>query len=259
LRAKQSLEEEVAHPEPGGRLSWRPVLEGAAAATGLVLIVVMIVQGQLIPPILAFVVLAAAGVGLLRVRERAGVIMLAVISVLFLALNFPFIVPSLSVPESSVDFLASALTVLGLVAMVVSSIALVRRRRGGAMGFVGAISALALVAVAVATVAKVAYDAAEARPGDIKMVLQDIEFRPSTISLPTSRGPTPPNASHEVSVFLDNKDTVLHTFTIEELDVDVNVPGNGSARVTFDAEPGEYEFFCVPHKPDMQGTLEVPG
>jgi plastocyanin len=35
------------------------------------------------------------------------------------------------------------------------------------------------------------------------------------------------------------------------------VPGNGSARVTFDAAPGRYEFICEPHEPDMDGTLRV--
>jgi len=60
-----------------------------------------------------------------------------------------------------------------------------------------------------------------------------------------------------VAVFVDNQDTTLHTFTVEEFGVDLEIPAGESARITFDAEPGTYEFFCRPHQPDMSGTLEV--
>ncbi|MGH2786390.1 MAG: cupredoxin domain-containing protein [Actinomycetota bacterium] len=195
-----------------------------------------------------YLVLALIGITLLRARERAGAIMLAIVSVLFLALNLPFIIPSLSVPESSVDFLTTALTVVGLVAAIASSIALLRHAdRGPARRLAAAVGTLCLLAVAVSIVARLAYEGAEASPGDIRMVLQDIEFKPQRIS----------GGAGEISVFLENKDTVLHTFTIEELDVDVDVPGNGSARVTFEAEAGMFEFICLPHEQDMDGSLRV--
>ena len=45
--------------------------------------------------------------------------------------------------------------------------------------------------------------------------------------------------------------------SIHNLDVDLDIPASKSARITFDAEPGTYEFFCQPHKEDMKGTLTV--
>jgi plastocyanin len=249
LRADRTPEESIVESRSPGRLSWKPVLVATTAATALVTVVFMIVQGEIIPPVAAFVVLALAGLVLLRVRERSGTIMLAVLSLLFFSLNVPFTVPVLVVPESTVDFLASALILLGLFAMLVSAIATLRRTRADAVRFAGFISVLALIAVAVAIVARIAYDEAVAEPGDIQMALEDFEFSPATIRAEAG----------EVSVFLDNKDTVLHTFTIEELDVDVDVPGAGSARVTFEATPGTYEFICEPHQPDMDGTLEIGG
>lgn len=56
---------------------------------------------------------------------------------------------------------------------------------------------------------------------------------------------------------MTNKDGTLHTFTIDELDVDLASPGGTSARVTFEAEPGTYRFYCVPHEADMNGKLTV--
>jgi plastocyanin len=232
-----------------GPFEWKHVLVLSVAIACIVLIVVMIVQQTFIPPIAIFVVLALIGAFLVRTRERAGAIMLAIVSVLFLVLNLPFILPSLSVHESSVDFLATTLTLLSLIAMIVSSVAILRRRSGAnAMRFSIVITVLGVLAVAGTAVARLAYEEAEAQPGDIEMVLENIEFSPQTITA---------EEGVEISVFLENKDTVLHTFTIEELDVDVDVPGNGSARVTFDAEPGRYEFICEPHQPDMDGTLRV--
>lgn len=41
-----------------------------------------------------------------------------------------------------------------------------------------------------------------------------------------------------MAVFLENKDQTLHTFTIEELGVDLQIPAGEPARIAFDAEPG---------------------
>jgi plastocyanin len=248
----QSTRNAEDRPLAANPFEWKHVLLLSVGIASIVLIVFMIVQQAFIPPIAIFVVLALIGAFLLRVRARAGAIMLAIVSVLFLVLNLPFILPALAVPESSVDFLTTTLTLLSLIAMVVSSVALIRRRRGGrnAMRFSIVITVLGALAVAGTAVARLAYEGAEAQPGDIEMVLENIEFSPQTI---TAEG------GEEISVFVENRDTVLHTFTIEELDVDIDVPGNGSARVTFDAAPGRYEFICEPHQPDMDGALRVGG
>jgi plastocyanin len=66
----------------------------------------------------------------------------------------------------------------------------------------------------------------------------------------------------EVTVSLANQDLFWHTFTIESLDVDLPVPVGGTRSVTFNAEPGMYEFKCrIPGHPEagMIGTLTVSG
>jgi len=67
--------------------------------------------------------------------------------------------------------------------------------------------------------------------------------------------------SGQVTVVVDNQDLWWHTFTIDELGVNLNVPSSGKRQVTFTAAPGTYTFYCgIPGHKDMgmQGTLVVP-
>lgn len=64
--------------------------------------------------------------------------------------------------------------------------------------------------------------------------------------------------SGEVAVFVDNDDSFRHTFSIDALAVDLEVPGGKATRVELIAEPGTYEFYCaVPGHEDMRGELVV--
>ena len=67
-------------------------------------------------------------------------------------------------------------------------------------------------------------------------------------------------AAGEVTVAFTNQDLFWHTFTIESLGVDLAVPVGATRSVTFDVEPGTYEFKCrIPGHPEagMVGTLTV--
>ena len=67
--------------------------------------------------------------------------------------------------------------------------------------------------------------------------------------------------SGAVTVVVDNQDLWWHTFTIDELEVNLNVPSSGKREITFTASPGTYSFYCaIPgHKElGMSGTLVVP-
>lgn len=59
----------------------------------------------------------------------------------------------------------------------------------------------------------------------------------------------------EVTVGLANQDLFWHTFTIEELGVDLPVPVGASLTVTFDASPGNYRFIC----PDPRTSVRRDG
>jgi plastocyanin len=69
-------------------------------------------------------------------------------------------------------------------------------------------------------------------------------------------------AAGEVTVAFDNRDYFWHTFTVPELGVDLRVPVGATGLVTFDAEPGRYDFVCaIPghEHAGMTGVLIVEG
>ena len=75
---------------------------------------------------------------------------------------------------------------------------------------------------------------------------------PSTTSLATPAG--------QVTVVLTNQDLFWHTFTIDELHVDLEARLGGTPEATFTAPPGSYRFYCrVPAHvaAGMEGTLTI--
>lgn len=93
-------------------------------------------------------------------------------------------------------------------------------------------------------------DAAPPQPGDLALRARDLRFEP--VELVARAGPT--------GIVLENHDLFWHTFTIEELDVDLRVPVRGMRRVELDLPVGTYEFVCdIPGHAaaGMEGTLVV--
>lgn len=63
----------------------------------------------------------------------------------------------------------------------------------------------------------------------------------------------------ETIKFVFESESQLHTFTVEDLDIDIAVPGLEVMEFgyTFD-KPGEYELICIPHLAlGMVGTITV--
>lgn len=229
-------------------IDWHILLVWTGLGAAVALLVFNLAAGAIIPPLLVFAVLYGVGVWLARRGGKAGPIMLGILSLLLVVLNGPFIVPALSVPASTVDFVMTGLLVLLALANLVSAVAALRAPNGVGARLVGrSLVTLMLVVVAVAIVGRVTYDSPVAQSGDIELAAQDFEF--STDVIEATGG--------EVSVFVDNRDSALHTFTVEGLDVDLQVPGGSTARVTFEATAGSYEFICQPHSDVMKGTLKV--
>ncbi len=239
---------EARPPEEGG-VAWVELLRWSAIAAIVGVALINFFAG-VIPPLVIFGLLWIGGLAWLTRATKGPAILFLVSFVAFLVLSAPFAVPTLTVPASAGDFILNLASILAALAGIVAAVAVVR----GLMGVSSTARSIGLAAVAVfvagaalSVFSTVTYDAAVAQEGDVRLVTKDIEFGDE--SLEASAG--------EVSVFVENEDQTLHTFTIEELDVDLDIPAAKSARVSFDAEPGEYEFFCEPHKEDMKGTLVV--
>ena len=236
--------------EPRVGLTWRKVGVRGAIAVAALFVILMIIEQFINPFVVTFVVVFLVGAWWANRGGRGGLIFLAIISVVFVIMNIPFIIPSLSAPASWLDFTSTTFILLGTITAAVGSIAALRSgsvETAGPRTFSRVIGALVVIAIVVSAVATFTFDDATKQEGDIALTAQDTEF--STETLDADSGP--------VAVYIENKDPFLHTFTIDDLDVDVTIPSGSSVRVVFDAEPGEYKFYCRPHKPDMHGELTV--
>ena len=227
---------------------WVNLLKWSAIASIVVIVLVNIFAG-VIPPLLVFAVLFLGGVIWLRRSIKGPAIFLLVVFILHLALSAPFSIPALAVPASAGDFILTVASVLASIAGIVAAIAVLRRVTSNdapkklGLALVGLFVLLAIFSV----ISTVGYENATAQEGDVRLTAEDIEWTETTLEA----------RSGEVSVFVDNADGTLHTFTIDELDVNLNIPASSAARITFQAEPGTYEFYCTPHKETMEGTLTV--
>ena len=106
------------------------------------------------------------------------------------------------------------------------------------------VGAVASIVVSVNAETAVALDT------DIQVVAEKVEFGPDQVRVD----------SGVAGVWVDNKDGIRHTFTIDELGVDLEIPALKARRIDFAAAPGTYEFVCtVPGHEGMTGTLVVEG
>ena len=232
-------------------LDWRRLLVRLALALPPTLMLGMFAIGEVMPPIVVFAVLLLVGGLWSRRSARGGPILVGVLSIAVVALLLAFIGEAATVPASTIDFLWATVTSVIAVAALIAVVGVLRRRdsstrvpRAVALTTVVLVGLLAGVAVA----GRIAYDQPTAAAADIALSTEDMEFVPATI---TAR-------SGETTVFVTNQDNVLHTLTIDELGVDLQIPAKSEAKVTFNAEPGTYEIVCVPHEGmGMTGTLEV--
>jgi plastocyanin len=83
----------------------------------------------------------------------------------------------------------------------------------------------------------------------VDLTAQNFAFDPSTIEV---------DAGAEVELTFNNEDDVEHSFTAEDLDVEVEAEGGESATTSFTApESGTVEFICKYHPDQMTGELSV--
>jgi plastocyanin len=241
---------------------WRGLLR---AAVILLIVVGLLVHAYVqvpIPPVIIFLVVFGVVLSLLAREGKArtvGVVLGGVGSVLFILGNLPFVVEDLSHPDSALAFLASGMGVVGsLVGLVAMLGALLHWPAGGVTLTTAAGGVLLVGVIVVAGLGLVNLDSDTRQPGDIVLVAEDADYAPEGED-PDREADVRLTVPAGGAVFVDNKDLYRHTFVIEGLGIDEEVPAGSDQRVVIEAEPGEYEFFCdvSGHEEDMRGTLVV--
>ena len=84
----------------------------------------------------------------------------------------------------------------------------------------------------------------------VDVIAADFAFKPTIVRV---------DPGEEVTLTLENQGEAEHSFTSEELDIEVEAEGGESAETTFTApaEDGSFEFFCEYHPDEMRGELHV--
>ena len=184
---------------------------------------------------------------------RTGIVWLGVVSLGELLSGAPFFVEALRHPESPADFLPLALYTLATLLGSVATVPAFREaRRPAAAGRTPVVlawsSVVVLVAATVLSLAAAAgVESVPPEPGDLIVTATDFTFGDAAVEA----------SAGDVAVAVTNTGSSRHTFTIDELGVDLDVPPGTTQRVTFTAAAGVYRFYCRPHGPAMEGQLSA--
>jgi plastocyanin len=240
---------------PGRRLlTWRWLLIAAAAGLLVLSLGQAIIRGD--REALALVVVIV--VGLLLLRRGTGVLGAVFLSLVFgdfLVWTMWAAMNNLRHGEEAQDVtLPAVLAVLSLTGLVACWAVIARRRQPQAGGLAVAVTpAAAIFMVGMLLGLAVAYpEAPETQRRGAVVAIESANAAFSTTSLAAPAG--------QVTVVLTNHDLFWHTFTIDELHVDLEAPLGGTREETFTAPPGTYRYYCrVPAHAaaGMRGTLTI--
>ena len=178
------------------------------------------------------------------------------------ALTGPFIATSITSPDSFFEFTSTIIGVPSLLLVVVGAIvALVQYRRESCRTqataletnlFRGGAAALTVVAAISAVLTVTGMDSVSAadRQGAVVVRMEKTSFPDEMINV---------KANSANKLVVENEDAFSHTFTVDDLDIDVKFgPGDEKLIRVEGAAPGSYEFRCtlVGHE-SMEGMLIV--
>lgn len=170
-------------------------------------------------------------------------------------------------PDSVFDFVGGLLVVPGAVIAIVGCVQAIRagrrgelraRREGGegrAINVIVAVVAGLTVVSAVVTFAT--RSTADASQADGELALKDFSFEVGEAEGVTVTGGD--------TLYVANEDPFHHTFTVDELGIDVAFGPSSQELIEIPAQPGTYTLYCQPHtsnpddpaEGDMSTTLTV--
>ena len=234
--------------------NWRALLRLVAVAYLIVLVVTAIVLDDLLAAVLAAVVL----LGMALLRFRSGWFGVALLGLVFAEPAIWTLSGAVSNILRGERFVAiiipSALAILSLAGVIAAGAVVIRRRDPSAGEKWASMTGFGAAMLFVLFIAASFFVRREGepvvQPADISLEAENMAF--SSEELVANAG--------EITVHLDNHDLWWHTFTIDALGVDLQVPMGATQQITFHAPPGTYRYYCdIPGHEDigMHGKLVV--
>ena len=245
----------TAQPKPTVMsFSWRRLLRWAAYGNIIVMVIMGIVLRDRLP--LGLAVVAAVSLDLLHFRSgRLGLIVLGLLFADTVVWTLSAVAVNLVEGEElNRLFIPASLSALSMAGLIAALAILVWRRNPESGGQVVRNVALAAPAFfVVVMLAGFVIGSGQTVIGpspDIELRTENSVFSSSELS----------SKAGQVTVLVDNHDVWWHTFTIDQLNVNLRLPSSGKRQVTFTAAPGTYKFYCaIPGHSvlGMVGTLTV--
>ena len=236
-------------------MTWGLLLRVGGAKTALLMIAVGIVLSD--AEAIAIGVGLAVGVGLLSFRSGLlGRLALLVLGLDVLGFMAAAAIANLTGGEGAGAVAVPLALSLGAAVTAIAAVCDFLRHRGRNVGGRPVVAGVAigsvLIFVAGLVLAAVGGfgDPVKLQAGDVLLKMKAAKFAREKITV----------AGGQIGVVVDNEDLFWHTFTIDELDVDVRVPVAAKRRAVFTAPPGTYTYYCaIPgHQAiGMEGTLVV--
>jgi plastocyanin len=222
-----------------------------AAAGPIILIAATLLWGLDGDDTAFFVVPAVAGlVGAVLIRRGSTALrIVAIVLAVLVAVTIFWTVFGLTSPDSFFDFVPGLLVMPGVLLALVAGITSIRsakrgrssapgeRRAAGAI--LAVVAVLAVASLALTLTGKETVDADLAAAAAVTVDLKSFEFDEDEYDI--TGGST---------VLVRNSDPFAHTFTVEALDIDVDLGPGSEALVTIPEQPGTYVLFCEPHTSD---------
>lgn len=241
-------DEKVA-PSSSGTAGWVKTARVGSLTIGVWSAALQMLAGELIPPVFLIGVVFAVLAVFLKSERRRLALTAAVLAVLTVGGNLPMTIDELSHPSSPIAFLLTLLATSAAAVVVVAGLAAffgwsIDRRRVVYYSWGGVLA----LGVVVSVVAASGVESVAPSPGDVEVVASGVEFDAERLVV----------SAGETGFWLDNRDGIRHTFTIDELDLEIDTPGLSAQRADFDLAAGEYTVICsVPGHENMVIDLVV--
>ena len=230
----------------------------------LLLLIINIIEDldDFMPILIPAIVLPLIVAGLVWRYGRWALIAAVIVGILAGAASGHTLDYGLSNPDSFFDFVPGILLIAGSLLTVVGGIvAFIQRRRAspravatraerGVLGLIVAVVLVFSVLSVVLTITGGESVAAEDRVGAIELGMSKIRFVPDQLDM---------QAGLVSRLVIDNGDLLIHTFTIDQLDIDHVVGPDTEVLIELPSlDPGTYIYTCEVHgHEDMKGTLTV--
>lgn len=239
----QAIEEERSTP----KAPWVGVSRYAALTIAAYAVVFQLFAG-FSPPV-TVIGLVFLGFGVLLRNGRPRLAFASGMIALLLAASFAMpLVDALTDLASLEAFALNSFLTLTVFVSFSAGIGAIRRGSGRLVGpVVGSAVGLFVAGFAVSAVVAAGVEPADPLAGDAKVVAESMSYKPEQLVIAAGSG-----------IWMENRDGLRHTFTVEGTNLDLNVPGNSSGRTDVDLGPGTYQVICgVPGHEAMSLELTI--